>query len=320
VDEPDRLAAVLIFATASVHLGLVPGHLNTAPVEAVLFAGDAGVLFALAFATGRWSGWRPAAASLMVVNLLSYGFFVASRLETVDDLGVACKLFELAAFGLAVLPRRRAGLGWAGAISSVLVLTLAVGSLAWVGVLRDHAGATLQPASAVPTALDQAAAAGFAATVWADIQPYRDVAAARAAGYRASTPTSQPTVHWQNNRLMGAKGPVLDPARPQALVYANTARGPVLLGAMFELPGTYARGPDFGGAVPGWHSHPNVCLSPVTLDISGLLTPFGNCPPLSFNWASGEMLHVWRPEMPGGPYGELNEGWVARLRVTGDVP
>jgi hypothetical protein len=319
-DDRDRLAALLIFATASIHLGLVPGHLAAAPVESVLFAGDGAVLVVLALATGRWSGWRPAAAGLLIVNLFSYGFFVAAGLESVDDLGVACKLVELTAFGLAVLPRRGGGLAWTGATASVLVLTLSVGTLAWVGVLRDHAGASLQAPSGRPTPLDQAAAASFAAAVWADIQPYRDVSAARAAGYRPSTPASQPTVHWQNNRLTGEKGPILDPAHPQALVYANTVRGPVLLGAMFELPGAYARGPDFGGAVAGWHTHPNVCLSPVTLDISGLMTPFGNCPPLSFNWASGKMLHVWRPEMPGGPYGDLNERWVARLRLDGDVP
>ena len=76
------------------------------------------------------------------------------------------------------------------------------------------------------------------------------------------------------------------------------------------------RGNDCNGVVTGWHLHPNVCVSPSSMTLSGLLTPYGNCPPLSFAIITTPMLHVWRPDMPNGTFGELDGRW-AKSRPRG---
>ncbi|HEY8812368.1 MAG TPA: hypothetical protein VIO86_07750 [Candidatus Dormibacteraeota bacterium] len=314
-DGRRRLVAVLLAATGLIHLGLVPGHLGESPSTSLLFAVN-GILFgALSVAALGWRRWRPAAALLLVATILAYGVFVASGRESVDDLGAVTKLIELLALGLVVMPRRqRHGVvRWTAATGSLLLLTLLVSFLTWGGIVRDHAGALLQPPSNQPTAADRVAAAQFATTTWNDITRYQDVTVAVAAGYRPQTPEAT-QVHYENKAYeMGSKRPVMDPNRPQGLVYARTPSGPVLLGAMFVLADRNQRGNDFNGAATGWHIHPNACVSPVSMTLSGLLTPYGNCPPLSFAIITTPMLHVWRPDMPNGAYGELDDKWVQRI-------
>jgi hypothetical protein len=214
-------------------------------------------------------------------------------------------MLEIVTFGVLLMP------GAKRAAASILVLTLLTGVAGWGGILRDHAGAAMQPLSAEPDAAHKAAAREFAVQVWNDITPYQDQQAAIAAGYHATTPPEQATSHWENEAFK-QRGRVLDAPHPEALVYANTKHGPVLLGAMFELPKAGMSGPDFGGAVAGWHAHPNVCVS-VFIELAGLVSPYGNCPPLSLNIGTNRMLHIWRLDMPNGPYGELDEEWAKRL-------
>jgi hypothetical protein len=314
-DGRRRLVAILLAATGLIHLGLVPGHLAEAPSTALLFAVN-GILFgALSVASLRWRRWRPASALMLVATILAYGVYVASGRESVDDLGAVTKLIELFALGLVAMPRRErhGAVRWTAATGSLLTLTVLASFLAWGGIIRDHAGALLQPPSNVPTAADRAAAAQFAVTTWNDIARYQDVSVALAAGYRPGTPEAT-QVHYENKAYeSGNKRPVMDPTRPQGLVYARTPKGPVLLGAMFVLADQSRRGPDFNGVITEWHIHPNACVSPVSMTLSGILTPYGNCPPLSFAIITTPMLHVWRPDMPNGAYGELDDRWVKRV-------
>jgi len=93
--------------------------------------------------------------------------------------------------------------------------------------LRDHVAR--RPAA------DRAAAAQFAVTSRNDIARYQDVNVAVAAGYRPGAGEAT-QVHYENKAYeMGSKRPVMDPNRPQGLVYAKTPHGPILLGAMFVL-------------------------------------------------------------------------------------
>ncbi|TMD54557.1 MAG: hypothetical protein E6I85_06070 [Chloroflexi bacterium] len=309
-----QLVACLLAATGLIHLGLVPGHLAL-PVTSALFLAN-GILFCgLSVLVLSWRWWRPAALLLLSSTILAYGVYVAAGWESVDDLGGVTKLIELAAFGLTVMPVRPGAFRWTGATAATLLVTLVAGVLAWGGILRDHGGALRQPPSGTPTAADQEAANQFAATTWADLYRYQDASVAVAAGYQPASPEASGTVHYENKAYEGTKRPILDPNRPQGLVYANTRKGPVLLGAMFVLPKEGQRGNDFNGAVGGWHEHPNACVSPVTFTLSGLLTPFGSCPPLSFAIITTPMLHVWRPDMPNGPYGELDDRWVKKIQA-----
>lgn len=312
-EDRRRLVAVLLAATGLIHLGLVPGHLTEAPSTALLFLAN-GVLFgALSVATLSWRLWRPASALLLLITIVAYGVFVVTGREAVDDLGAATKLIELFALGLVVMPRRPGAVRWTAATGSLVVMTLLASFLAWGGIIRDHAGALLQPPSNVPTAADRAAAAQFASVTWMDIARFQDVNVALAAGYRPQAAEAT-QVHYENKAYeTGTKRPVMDPDRPQGLVYARTRHGPVLLGAMFVLADQNQRGPDFNGVVTEWHLHPNACVSPISMTLSGLLTPYGNCPPLSFAIITTPMLHVWRPDMPNGAFGELDDKWVQRI-------
>ena len=325
MDLRDRLVVLLMAATAAIHFGLVPGHAADAPTEAGLFVVN-GVLFS-ALAVAAIVGarpWRPIAALLLAATVIAYGVFVASGRETVDDLGVVTKLIELLAFGLVVIPRQsaatstwRSRAGWGASAAALVFLTTTGGALAWGASIRDGVGATHQPVpSALPTAAERTAALSFANTTWADIAAYQDVNAALAAGYRPTTPPTQATVHYLNPRYE-RDHPYMDPTRPQGLVYTGGAH-PVLLGAMYELGGKNPAGNSFGGVVTGWHIHQNVCVS-VFLDMGGLTSPFGNCPPLSFNITTNPMLHVWRPENPKGQFGELDEAWAKRVAASGGV-
>jgi hypothetical protein len=90
----------------------------------------------------------------------------------------------------------------------------------------------------------------------------------------------------------------------------------VLLGAMYQMPKQGVPGPDVGGALTPWHYHTNVCFSLPGLLISGLSTPFGECPPGSVRVTTADQLHVWTAPNPNGPFGDLDEAWVRTLAAS----
>ena len=169
----------------------------------------------------------------------------------------------------------------------------------------------LRPASCGVTPEQQAAAQRLVEETRAGIAPYQDVRAALAAGYRPGPQPGDATVHYLNPRYGGSA--TLDPSHPPGLVYAGTRHGPVLLGAMYQMPKVGQAGPDIGGAITPWHYHTNVCFSVPGLFVSGLSTPLGGCPPGSVRVTTADMLHVWTAPNPNGPYGDLDQAWVHRL-------
>lgn len=154
--------------------------------------------------------------------------------------------------------------------------------------------------TAKPTTLQQQAAVNLVDVSWKDSQKYQSLAAAKAAGYQAVTPTGQAVVHYLNraryiSSAMG--GQVIDPAAPQSLVYANTPHGAVLVAAMFI---TSPRGstPQPGGCLTQWHIHTNLCFAHGQ-GVVGEADP--TCPAGSTNRVTPAMLHVWFVPIPGGP-------------------
>jgi hypothetical protein len=99
-------------------------------------------------------------------------------------------------------------------------------------------------------------------TLLADVRDtladYADADAAVAAGYRPAADPRSRRVHYANPDVAG-DGHVLDPARPNGLVYYTPPEGdPVLLGAFFVVPpGTPAPTP--AGDLMVWHSHNPSC-------------------------------------------------------------
>ncbi len=177
---------------------------------------------------------------------------------------------------------------------------------------HDEPGMIMQPVPDTPLTPAQVAAANqLAADTAADIAKYQDLSVAIADGYRATTNPKAATVHYLNPKYMH-DGKILDPQAPEALVYANTRSGPLLLGAMYVMPKPGEYGPDPGGSITQWHMHDNVCFSAGGM-VVGVLSPFGTCPAGSFNAPTAYMMHVWTAGNPNGAFGELNNAWVARL-------
>jgi hypothetical protein len=145
--------------------------------------------------------------------------------------------------------------------------------------------------SGAPTAKQQAAADTLVAQTTAAVAKYANLAAATAAGYVPATNPSGYEVHyadWQTVR----SGDVLDPDHPSSLVYANTVKGPVLLGAMYLGAGPCIPGPDIGGPLTQWHAHDDLCLS-ATHQVVGKTDAAGTCAAGVHNTSTYFMLHVW---------------------------
>jgi hypothetical protein len=131
---------------------------------------------------------------------------------------------------------------------------------------------------------------------------YNDFAVAEAEGFVQSTP-------W----ALGDRGPahfinatyyldddLLDPNRPESLVYFRFPDGGVLLiGVM------YLAAPGEGLAVSGdahWHTHADGCFGAGGLVL--LDSPEDPCPPGTRRISEqSEMLHVWLFDGPSGPFG-----------------
>jgi hypothetical protein len=244
---------------------------------------------------------------------VGYIAYIAIGLDSPDQVSIATKLLELVTLGLVLVPVRseqataRRALRWTALGIAVPVLMVATTASVWIVDLarpdarHAHAGAILQPTNQVATPDQVAAAAALLAETKAAIAPYQDWHVAWAAGYRPGGPGNMPSTHWMNQRYVDA-GYVLDPNRPQGLVYANTRHGPVLLGAMFQMKHLGQFGPDPGGPLTAWHQHQDICFTPLGFEFS-LMTPTATCPLGSFDISAPPMLHVWVVANPkGGPF------------------
>lgn len=139
------------------------------------------------------------------------------------------------------------------------------------------------------TASQRATADALVADVTATLAAYPDVDAAVAAGYRLP-PGRDPRgrMHHYLHPAFVADGRILDPTRPEGLVFADGASdrddrdggsGPVLVGAFFVAPaGVDAPAP--AGDLVVWHSHDDACPALFVSDDAP-------CPD------SRRMLHVW---------------------------
>jgi hypothetical protein len=132
---------------------------------------------------------------------------------------------------------------------------------------------------AAATPEQQAAADDLRASVAAAVAPYADVDAAVAAGYRVVPATANTIAHYVDPAAT-RDGRVLDPSRPEGLVYYAAGEGdPVLLGAFFIAPPGEPV-PDDAGGIVVWHSHDPSC--------AGFFAP-----PDQPCTETRRMLHVW---------------------------
>ena len=147
-----------------------------------------------------------------------------------------------------------------------------------------------------PTSEQVLGATQYVQAVSAAVAKYKNLSVAVADGYVPITTTNYPVVHYLNFKYMN-QSDILNPTTVDSLVYATTPYGPVLVAAMFLMPG-YGNGPMPYGCLVQWHAHTNLCSSNTTHQIDGL-QPCGAGSiaeaPTPF------MTHVWQVPVAGGP-------------------
>ncbi len=150
--------------------------------------------------------------------------------------------------------------------------------------------------TAKPTSEQVLGATQYVQATSAAVAKYRNLSAATAAGYFPITNPNYPVVHYLNPAYMNMKD-IMSPNTVDSLVYATTPYGPVLVAAMYLMPGG-GDGPMPYGCLVQWHQHTNLCTSDVTHQIDG----FTPCPPGTFHAGSTPMMtHVWQVPVAGGP-------------------
>jgi hypothetical protein len=184
----------------------------------------------------------------------------------------------------------------AGAREAVPIPTMPATEQA--GHQHDHGG----PSGQAPTAEEQAAADQLVQETQVGTSRFADFSVAEAEGYRVVTPFAfygARAAHFHNDAY-AFDGRVLDPERPEDLIYLKQDDGDlVLLGVMFLAP--IGQGPAVGGPLTHWHTHDDLCGS-----VAGLVptTPAGECPEGTLSLGV-EMLHVWLIDHPDGPFADV---------------
>jgi hypothetical protein len=310
---PRRLAAWLTAASALIHLGLPFGHEPTPWTVAYLLGGVALSWGAIRLVIADRG--RPAVLALVASAL---GIVVSAGLGSVpDQAAMTTKLLETTALvSLAPLSGRlRRGAGLVGITTLAVLVSLASWGSGMSTGGGHHIGVAPPLGVLVPTTDEDlpvgetliAARQLQLATAHA-IGRYADPTVAAADGFDVGD-MSGLDFHADNPEHI-EDGVILDPTRPETLVYAVGDDGPVLLGAMFQMPEAHERGPAVGGRLTVWHGHEEACLSLFPPGLAGMTSPLGMCPIGSITMAiTNEMLHVWT--VPGAPamFGELADAW-----------
>jgi len=141
----------------------------------------------------------------------------------------------------------------------------------------------------------------FVEEVRAATARFEDFDVAVAEGYVKSTP-GKIVAHY-HNWAYSRDGKILDPSRPEDLMYVSTPDGMRLAGVMFLMDRPDVPGPRFCGSTPVWHTHDNICFSTTTGAVTGIAVG-GACPAGSILYIPPEMLHVWLVPNPNGPFDE----------------
>jgi hypothetical protein len=169
-----------------------------------------------------------------------------------------------------------------------------------------------------PTSAQLIAATRLIADTRRGLARLGDLQAAMRAGYVPNRRAPEVVKHYFNPAYV-TDGRVLDPARPEGLVYASTTGGAVVVAAVYLMNRPEEPGWAVGGCLTAWHRHDNLCSSdPANGLITGVRSPGGRCPPGQVPWAAPPMLHTWLIDLPGGPFA-VGASWGVifdRLRAT----
>ena len=221
----------------------------------------------------------------------------------------------------------RRSVAFSGPIVLLVALAAGAGLVAAGGdgvlaIRHQHSTDHSHPDLAVATEAEHHAAADLLERTRTGSARFADFPVARQEGFRQITryPLGGGTygpAHFVSARYV-ADGRVLDPERPESLMYFRLPDGRMaFLGVMFLAP--KGRGPTPGGPVTSWHSHDNLSAG-----ANGILPKRdGGCPTGTVALTQ-EMMHVWLFDHPDGPFGhELNARALAAINKqiqSGQVP
>jgi hypothetical protein len=142
----------------------------------------------------------------------------------------------------------------------------------------------------------------------ADLRRFTTPAEAMAAGYRSigdGLTGDEHYVKWSDVD----DGHILDPTRPESLVYENRDGTQQIAAAMYMLPfgSRFTDTPDVGGPLTQWHVHENLCLTddPNQKMLAGFVAVDGKCQPGTSKAGAMPMLHVWVVPNECGPFAAL---------------
>ncbi len=160
---------------------------------------------------------------------------------------------------------------------------------------------SLYPPGTKPTANQRKAANDLVERSYQSAQKndWFDFDRATADGYRLMFGDD---IHYANEKHI-LDDAVLDPERPEFLMYYTTRQGRKLAGYMFLTSEPLSQGPQIGGPLTVWHYH---TLSLDTCFLQGLLVvglpENGRCARGIKMRRTPEMLHVWLIDHPSGPF------------------
>ncbi len=349
--------AWLLGIAAVVHLALPLGHFDGV-VLTMAFVGSGAAYAWLALRAYEGRTYRLWASLLLTATIVAYLVVSGAGGEEPDQVGIATALVELLALGQCLVPVRsprtpRRFKRFAGSAATVLG-TFVVGAVVWVSAFAAHASTDTQvsadPAAAPgpishngghehahdhsaraqagvimrpqadhhATPEEVVAARALADATRAAMTRFARLEDAIAAGYALPANATGTDVHIENQQYK-SDGRVLDPERPETLVYAIEGGRATLLGVVYVMERAGVPAPQPGGPITRWHAH-NICLTLLPPGF-GIVTPFGNCPALSLNVTTPEMMHVWVVDNPQGPFAEGLDGpWVREYHAQHGQP
>ena len=155
------------------------------------------------------------------------------------------------------------------------------------------------------TPQEQAAAEQLVVLTIARLPQWADQKVAFAHGFRSIGDGFTGIEHLVNPGFMHDKT-VLDPDRPESLVYDTSGGGRRLVAAMYMVaPGTPLTAvPNVGGALVQWHIHDNLCYSREGR-VMAVTDATGACPAGLVKPIPAPMVHVWITPHRCGPFAAL---------------
>lgn len=313
-----RAALSLLAATGAGHLGLALGHEPDFRTGA--FAGFG--LWAL-YAARRWATTGTRMRGTTAGLVLSVVAYVATTLsgEAPDQAGLIIKVLEIGAIGLILEQHAETRTARLRQSATIVSMTVVVGITGWIGAFvggghTHELGETPGPGLAIPrlepvppSAEERSAADRLFEETLANIARFEDVTVAAAEGYDVAA-MGRLGGHADNPEYKD-DGRILDPTRPETLVYHPGPDGPVLLGAMYQTDESGEIGPMVGGSLTVWHGHDHVCFGLLPPGLGSLGSPMGTCPLGTITVAlTNEMIHVWTVEGAPSRFGELDDEWL----------